>query len=135
MKYNSTLESQINGSFSSRYLLELFRNSGYFAIVNILLESLAEGPVDYLKEPDIYAITCAVLIQAYWLTKWSLSENKNKFSGNLIGPAIYTFIEVAIEGFRFFQAPHHLAYWIFSILIGWMQYLCVNQRFEVIKTT
>ena len=134
MKHRAALETQINGTFTGRFLLELFRNSGYFAIVNILLESLVESPLAYAKEPDLYAIIAAVLIQAYWLTRWSLQADKHKFIGNLIGPFIYTCFEVAIEGPVFFQAPHHQAYWIFSIFIGMMQYLSVQDRFVPIRT-
>lgn len=33
----SELEIQIRGTFSQRYLIEVFRNSGYFAILIVLL--------------------------------------------------------------------------------------------------
>ena len=98
MSIQTSLENQINGSFSSRFLLELFRNSGYFAIVNILLEFLMKGSFNYLKEPDMYAIIIAVLVQAYFLSQWSLTESRHRFLGNLIAPAIYTSIELLLEG-------------------------------------
>lgn len=119
---NLSLNSRIKGSFSNQVLLELFRNSGYFAIVNILLEILLESPIEYLIEPDLYAIVFAVIFQAYWLAKWDSSPNKRKFLGNLIGPTIYSIIEVALEGWLFFQSPHHIAYWVFALFIGSLQY-------------
>ncbi len=131
---HTEFDFRINGTFTARFLLELFRNSGYFAIVNILLESLVESPLAYAKEPDLYAIIGAVLIQAYWLSRWNQLPKKRKFLGNLIGPAIYTCFEVAIEGTTFFLAPHHQAYWIFSLFIGGMQYLSVHERFAPIRS-
>jgi len=115
------LNLRIKGSFSGRVLLELFRNSGYFAIINILLEMLLENPMSYLKEPDLYILVFAVIFQAYWLTKWQDSDKKRRFLGNLLGPTIYTAIEILLEGWDFFQSPHHYTYWIFSLLIGSLQ--------------
>lgn len=120
-KKSSYIETRISGSFSTRYLLELFSNSAYFPIANILFELLIEGPFHYLKAPDLYVILTAILIQAYFLTIWDKMPKRRRFLGNLIGPAIYTVIESLIEGTRFFAAPHHLAYWGFSIVIGALQ--------------
>jgi class 3 adenylate cyclase len=120
------LETQIEGTFLQRYLVELFRNSGYFAILNILLELLLEGVDDYLREPDFYALIFAALAQAYWLSRWTTHNTRYILLGNLIGPAIYTFFEIAIEGLVFFDAPHHIAYWVFSLSIGVIQWLRLN---------
>lgn len=121
MNDKNSLNSRITGSFYRRYLLELFRNSGYFALINILLESLLEGFFDYLKEPDLYAVLTGVLVQSYFLTRWQTTENPRKLLGNLIAPLIYSTIEIAMEGLVFLQFLHHFAYWGFSILIGIMQ--------------
>ena len=123
MNNKSSLDSRIIGSFYRRYLLELFRNSGYFAVINILLESLLEGFIDYLKEPDLYAVIIGVLVQSYFLTRWEVSKNPRKLLGNLIAPAIYSVIEISLEGWIFLQSLHHLAYWIFSLSIGILQTL------------
>lgn len=131
MKYSSIVERQIKGTFTSRFLLELLQNSGYFAIVNILLESILESPIEYLQEPDLYSIILAVSIQAFFLTKHNAV--KNKFFGNLIAPTIYTFFEVIFEGGGFFQSLHHQAYWLFSLLIACTQYLMSQQYFVKIK--
>ncbi|MCI5145633.1 MAG: adenylate/guanylate cyclase domain-containing protein, partial [Candidatus Electrothrix sp. AR3] len=48
-------------------------------------------------------------------------DKSHRFVGNLIAPAIYTLVEGLIEGAVFFSAPHHLAYWIFSLGIGFLQ--------------
>lgn len=128
MKYHSIVEQKIEGSFKTHYLLELFRYSGYFAIVNILLELVLEGPVEFLASPDLYSIVIAVLVQAYILTRQDII--KNIFWGNLIAPTIYTLVETAIEGLAFYAAPHHQAYWVFSILIASTRYLSGNKKLQ-----
>lgn len=118
---SSYVDTRISGSFSTRYLLELFSNTAYFPIANILLELLLEGPLHYLKAPDLYVMLAAILIQAYFLTIWEGTSHSRRFWGNLIAPVLYTAMESMIEGIRFFAAPHHLAYWGFSIVIGALQ--------------
>ncbi len=120
---SSSLEARILGSFFTRFRLELFSNSAHFPIVDILFELLIKGPLDYLRTPDLYAITIAALAQAYWLTRWRSTLHPRRFWGNLIGPALYTLAEVLLEGFHFFSAPHHLVYWSFALAIGALQTL------------
>jgi adenylate cyclase len=116
------LEARLTGSFASRMLLELFGNSAVFPIANVLLELLAAGSyASYLAEPDLYAIAFASLAQAYALTAWQHTARRHRIAGNLVGPAIYTAVETWVEGARFFMAPHHIAYWCFSLAIGLLQ--------------
>ena len=128
-----SLESRIVGAFYWRFVIELFRNSAYFAIINIIYEMILKGPVTYLTGPDFYAISSAVLIQSYWLTKWKSHAHRYVFVGNLIGPAIYTVLEVAVEGMSFFSASNHIAFWVFSILIGAGQQLRFNVADDKLK--
>ncbi len=114
------LDAAIEGSPRSRFLLEFLGNSAIFPIANILLEFFLEGGPRYFLEPDFYAIVAGALAQAAWLTS-RRGERHGAFLGNLIGPAAYTAIETAVEGSRFFSAPHHLAYWGFSAGIGALQ--------------
>jgi len=116
------IEENIEGSFSTRFWIELFGNSAYFAIANILLELLIEGPAEYLRAPDLYTIIFSAAIQAYWLTRQSTSR-PHRLIGNLIAPALYSLIEGLLEGLRFFSALHHLAYWGFALTIGLLQEL------------
>lgn len=125
---SQSLETKITGSFSTRFWLELFGNSAHFPIANILLEMLIEGPLEYLRAPDFYTIATAGLLQAYWLTRWQATSPPRRFWGNLIGPALYTLLEVLLEGPRFFSAPHHLAYWGFAFTIGALQALRLRLR-------
>ena len=118
----SPLEARLAGSFTTRLLLELFGSSALFPIANVLLELLlAPGLRGYLLEPDLYVIALACVAQAWWLTRWQPGDRPRRFAGNLIGPALYTLVESAIEGRAFFDAPHHVAYWVFSIAIGALQ--------------
>lgn len=123
-----SLETKITGSFSTRFWLELFGNSAHFPIANILLEMLIEGPLEYLRVPDLYTIAPASLVQAYWLTRWQATSAPRRFWGNLIGPALYTLFEVLLEGPSFFSTPHHLAYWGFAFTIGALQALRLRLR-------
>jgi putative nucleotidyltransferase with HDIG domain len=110
-------------SFSTRFWLEWLGNSAHFPIANIILELVLEKPLDYLRAPDVYALIAASMTQAYWLTRWQDTPRPRRFWGNLIAPLLYTLIEGAMEGSRFFGAAHHLAYWVFAAAIGTLQEL------------
>jgi adenylate cyclase len=116
----SALDSRISGSFRNRYERELFRNSGQFPIANLLLELLLEGPAIFFS-PDIYTLIGATLLQAWALTRWEYSPAPRRFVGNLVGPAAYTAVEACFEGWQFFAAPNHFAYWIFAAAVGALQ--------------
>jgi len=116
----SALDARIAGSFRNRYEQELFRNSGQFPIANLLLELLLEGPA-VLLAPDIYTLIGATLLQAWTLTRWENTPKPRRFLGNLVGPAVYTAIEVCFEGTKFFAMPNHIAYWGFSAVVGVLQ--------------
>ena len=118
---DTTLEKRIEGSPATRFFQEFFGNSAQFPIANILLELLLEGPVRYLVAPDAYAITLAAIVQTRILSRWQMGAHPRRFLGNLIGPALYTAIEIGIEGTEFFASPNHLAYWGFAAAIGLLQ--------------
>jgi len=115
------VERYLKGTQKRAIIQELFMNSIHFPLVNIFLELLIEGPGKYIKEPDLYSIMIACLVQAYFLGTWQYQGKSHRFWGNLIAPAIYTLVEGLIEGTVFFSSPHHLAYWIFSFGIGLLQ--------------
>jgi class 3 adenylate cyclase len=115
-----SLDATIEGSARGRFFLELFGNSAIFPIANILLEFFLEGGWPYFLEPDFYAITLAAVAQAAYLSRTG-ANGPRRLAGNLGGPALYTAIETAVEGARFFEAPHHLAYWGFAFAIGALQ--------------
>lgn len=118
---DSRLETRLTGTPRTRFLLEFFGNSAQFPIANSLLELLLEGPADYLRAPDLHAILLACVVQAWWLSRRQLTERPQRFLGNLIGPSIYTLIEVSLEGLKFFDSANHVAYWYFALAIGALQ--------------
>lgn len=116
----SPLETRIEGTRGQRFTQELFRNSGQFPVANLLLELLLEGP-SALLAPDLYALVGAALLQAWFLAGSGANGAWMRFGGNLIGPAAYTAVSLAIEGTDFFSKPHHMAYWGFAATIGLLQ--------------
>jgi len=115
-----TIEQRISGSFLSRFLQELFRNTGYFPLALILLEFLIEG-LNFLKKPDLYLLIPAVLVQAYVLTRWHSTFAWQRLLGSLVAPALYTVGEMAFEGLKFFESPYHVMYLTFALVIGLLQ--------------
>jgi class 3 adenylate cyclase len=116
-----SLDTRLTGTPGARFFIELFGNSAQFPIANSLLEILLEGPARFLRAPDLYSILFASALQAWWLSRRQFTPRPHRFLGNLIGPAIYTLIETAIEGARFFASANHLAYWGFAFVIGSLQ--------------
>lgn len=116
---NTSLENRISGSPSLRLAGEFFGNSFTFALVNILLESLIESPLKYLSSFDPYLLTAASLAQALVLMRWK--SGWKRLPGNLIGPALYTLVEVGLDGMRFFNSLNHTAYWAFAFAFGIFQ--------------
>ncbi|MGE5098342.1 MAG: adenylate/guanylate cyclase domain-containing protein [Betaproteobacteria bacterium] len=114
------LDTAIEGSPRTRFFLELFGNSAIFPIANAVLELLLEDGFAYFRDPDFYALMLAAVVQARFLAR-DAGGPRRAFVGNLVGPAVYTTIETAIEGSRFFTAPHHIAYWGFGLAIGALQ--------------
>ena len=117
----SSISTQIKGTRTSHIVQEFFTNSALFPIVNILLEMLVEGVANYAKAPDLYAILLACTVQAMFLGTMQFRGKPSPLLGNLIGPALYSLIEVSIEGAVFFSAPNHIGYWIFAFVIGGLQ--------------
>ena len=117
------VEARLRGRRSHSVALELLSNSIHFPLANIILELLIEGFSDYVFEPDFYTLILACLVQAWWLGSRQYEGRPSPFLGNLIGPAVYTLIEVALEGAAFWQSPNHIAYWVFAFLVGGLQQL------------
>lgn len=116
----STLDARIAGSFRQRFWQELLRNSAHFPIANLLLEMLLEGWRIVLA-PDMYVLAGAALAQAWALTRLGETRPAYRLAGNLLGPALYTAVEMSFEGAAFLAAPNHLAYWCFGAALGLVQ--------------
>ncbi|NCP86220.1 MAG: adenylate/guanylate cyclase domain-containing protein [Anaerolineae bacterium CG_4_9_14_3_um_filter_57_17] len=115
----NSLSLSFSGTNRLQFFQELFGNSLYFPLVNILLESLVESPGQYLSAPDPYILLAASIFQALILNRWR--SGWQRLPGNLIGPAIYTLIEVALDGMRFFTSFNHVAFWLFAFSFGVLQ--------------
>ena len=117
------LEIRLKGTHRAFVLRELFTNSLHFPLANIFLELLLEGPQKYLMELALYALIAAGLIQAYVIGTWKYRGHSRPFLGNMIGPSLYTIVELSVSGWQFFSSPYHVAYWGFSLLIGSLQHM------------
>lgn len=115
-----SLDERLQGTRWGHFWRELFGNSIHFPLANIFLELLLRGPRAFLAEPDPYLILGAAVVQALVLSRgkaaWPLL-------GNLIGPALYTLVDVSLDGAHFAAGPHHWAYWGFAFAIGGFQQL------------
>lgn len=124
------LSARLGGTLTGRVVQEFFSNSAHFPLANILFEMLNAGVLVYVAEPDFYAICIAAAIQAYVLGRGEFHGCRPAFLGNLVGPAVYTAIEVAFEGMKFFAGVHHIAYWIIALAIGVLQAARGDRRGE-----
>ncbi len=124
---NETIEKHLQSSLMQRFWRELFRNTGQFPIGILLIEALTEGAA-YIAKPDMYVLIPSALVQAYWVAKQTQGQRAQRFLGNLIAPALYTIGEVAIEGMKFFESPHHVVYWFFAVTIGILQALQSEEK-------
>lgn len=117
------IERRLYGSFALHYLLEFFGNSAHFAIANIAFEALRDTPQTYFRSYDPALLLISSSIQSYYLTVFRDRAPWHRCAGNLIGPAVYSLTEMAIEGMHFWDNPNHIAYWVFAVVIGLAQFL------------
>jgi len=117
------VQNRLKGTVTTAILFELFTNTIHFPIANIILELLKTGVTDYITELDMYIILLSCFVQAYLLGKWNYEGKNLKFIGNLIAPALYTAIELPLEGAVFFNSHNHSLYWVIAFIIGVLQQL------------
>lgn len=115
-----SLDARLHGSRRGQVLRELLGNSAHFPVANLFYEVVIEGG-ELLRAPDPYVLVGACLAQAWLLGTWQHEGRPRPFLGNLVGPAIYTLVEGMFEGMKFFAGPNHMAYWVFSLLVGAIQ--------------
>ncbi|MEW7980732.1 MAG: adenylate/guanylate cyclase domain-containing protein, partial [Candidatus Sedimenticola endophacoides] len=95
----------------------------YFPLASIFLELLLHDATAYLVGPDPYLLLGAALGQSGLLVYLAGRGVPLPLLGNLAGPALYTLVEVLLEGVEFFSAPHLQAYWVFALVVGVLQQL------------
>jgi len=128
-----SIENRLSGTKQSQIIHELFNNTAHFPIVNIFLEMLLYTPLVYFQSAGFLLIVMSSLLQAYWLGRWQYEKQPRPLLGNLIGVFCYTLGEISVDvlffddtlvqALDFFEKPNHLAYWLFSILMGILQQL------------
>ncbi len=114
------VEQRLKGSRRGHVVQEFFANSAHFPLANIFLEMLTAGPLYYLGEVDLYLILFAAAVQAVVMGGWAYQGTPRPLVGNLIGPLLYTLVELPIDA-DFFSSPNHLAYWGFALSVGLLQ--------------
>jgi class 3 adenylate cyclase len=119
----AVVEERISGTRKSAIILEFLKNSFHFPLANILLEMVLEGPAHYIASLDFYSSLLAPAVQAYFLGSWTYEGKPRPLLGNLIGPLLYSIVDVAVAADEFFVMPFHYAYWGFALGIGIVQEL------------
>lgn len=115
------IDKRLYGTRNNRIIQEFFTNTAYFPITDILLEILVQGTQEFFYEPGLSILLGASIIQAYFLGSWQFNGCPKPLLGNLIGPTLYTVVEILNGETDFFESPYHIAFWIFAILIGGIQ--------------
>jgi class 3 adenylate cyclase len=118
---DANLESVLHQTRWGTITQELFTNSSHYPIVLILLELIPRGRIFFIEDVAFYALLLAAGMQAYFLGSWQYAGKPHPLLGNLIGPALYSLVEVSMEGSGFFGEPRHHAYWLFALAIGLLQ--------------
>lgn len=121
-----TVQRRLTGTRPAHIVEEFFTNSGHFPLAIMLFEFLTEGFTHYLAKPDPYITLSVATVQAIFLGSRRFAGKPRPLLGNLIAPALYTAAELAMEGLEFFEKPHHIAYWLISLIIGLMQALSLR---------
>ena len=115
---SGTLEERIQGSRAVNIAREFVTNSALFPIFDAIRVMAAEGVGHYLAEPAHYALFVAALVQAWFLGYWRIVPWYQRLVGNLVGPTLYTLVDLALEGPHFFDQPYHAVYWGFSLTVA-----------------
>lgn len=119
----AVVEERISGTRKGAIIIEFLKNSFHFPLANILLELVLEGPSHYITSLDFYSSLLAPAVQAYFLGSWTYKGRPRPLLGNLIGPFIYSVVDIAVSADEFFTMPFHYAYWGFALGIGIIQEL------------
>jgi adenylate cyclase len=116
-RFNSTIESKLEGNRLNNFISEFLSNSGHFLILKNLSDVTLYGWQKYITDPAEYLLIGAMVIQTFYLSK----PGSSRFFGNLIGVSIYTLIDLPADGAEFLENPSHFVFWAFSIAIAILQ--------------
>lgn len=111
------LDRRLHGTPWQAFWQELWGNSGHFLILKTLSDIANNGWYASIND-----VTDWSLIGAFTLQAWCLTHRKfHHFWGNLIGPGLYTLIDLPTDGWSFFESPSHLMLWGFCLSIALSQ--------------
>jgi class 3 adenylate cyclase len=111
-------EKILYGTRMERFLREFLTSSGVFFLFDMLRKIVAEDGTSYFVSLPHWILFGASLIQT-----WVITRNTRQINGlhYFIAPALYTIIDMVIEGSSSFWAePYHLFYWIWAAYMALM---------------
>jgi class 3 adenylate cyclase len=112
--------------FAARAARNFLVHSGHVPLVLLILEALLARP-GYFFRVDAYLLLAAGLVQACVAERQAGRTAPNALLANLVGPLVYTVLEVLFEGGGFFLQWHHQAYWGFALGFGILQGLQIDR--------
>lgn len=111
------IHQRLNGTPWQAFWQEFLGNSGHFLILKILSDIAKDGWLASIND-----LTDWSLIGAFGLQAWVLTRPKAQhFWGNLVGPSLYTLVDLPVDGWEFFLHPSHLMLWGFCGLVALLQ--------------
>ena len=117
-----------------RVARNFFVHSGHIPLVLLILEALLARP-GYFFRIDPYLLLLAGIAQAWAMELLITRGRAYAFMANLVGPLLYSTMEVVIEGPAFFTQWHHQSYWGFSLgfaALHWLQSRCAKVNLPLV---
>ncbi|GAB4263250.1 MAG: adenylate/guanylate cyclase domain-containing protein [Candidatus Promineifilaceae bacterium] len=119
MSFPLSLTEQIDGSRRTRILQEFVTNSAVYPLFDAIRSISDKGVVNYWLEIPHYFLILAAFIQAWYLGQQRSIPWYKRALGNLIAPALYTAVDIFLEGWpTIISQPYHWIYWFFSLLMA-----------------
>lgn len=119
MTITTSLTEQINGNQRTRVLQEFVTNSAIYPLFDAIRSISSQGFVSYWLELPHYFLLLSAFIQAWFLGRRPSLPWSQRALGNLIAPALYTIIDIILEGLaQFINQPYHWIYWSFSLIMA-----------------
>jgi len=119
MSITISLAEQIDGSRRTRILQEFVTNSAVYPLFDAIRSISSQGFVNYWLDAPHYFLLSAAFVQAWFLERRAALPWHKRALGNLIAPALYTVIDIVLEGWpEFVNQPYHWVYWAFSLMMA-----------------
>ncbi|MFQ5422289.1 MAG: adenylate/guanylate cyclase domain-containing protein [Anaerolineae bacterium] len=119
MSITISLTKQIDGSRRTRILQEFVTNSAVYPLFDAIRSISGKGFVNYWLEIPHYFLILSAIVQAWYLGRRASLPWQKRALGNLIAPALYTAVDILLEGWStIVSQPYHWVYWGFSLLMA-----------------